>query len=555
MSNQGNLYPFLYSVIDDIEKHKVYIATSWVKRKNSSEIFERRQISLKKFRDGYGVPILEYFISVINETKPIGDCPIMSKLVHYLLKKDITPQEVFNICMDFRASLREFLFAKDEVLKKPLDFANEIAAIMEGNLSGVLGIFTDVYKNSQIKLQELESQKDKLLDEKEKIQEEKEKIQEDTSIDTLTGLINYVTFEKLIQEKVQEPLKDNQRMFLVLVDIPNLRKINLSKGNEAGDAVVHNIAIQLKAFSKEYIKLGRLAGGRFGILVNYSKDQEAYDWCVSLYKNMPDKDIKLLFCITEIDTKKTVGKIFFRAYDLIDEANTNPDIIINTDLTKVIPFKELSDQNEFINELRKINTLESIIYYKELPINNMCKIKEVGAQHIEITASRKQIKIAEIGKFIYFKTPKLGNVKANIQYIDEDRQKLSVHSFRFDIHSPLDRKLYRVKASEDFRAYIQDNNRDFDVKVLDMNNQYIAVEIDRKRNFDYGASFTLHVRMIIDGKAHNFETKTTIERMEKVLGGYKFVLLCNLEVGNENEKILTEYLASFQRNIIKDFQN
>ena len=545
MSDQNKIYPLLFSVVDDIEKHKVYIATSWVKRTNSSEIFEKRKISLKKFRDGYGVPILEYFISVINETKPLGDCPIMSKLVHYLLKKDITPQEVFNICMDFRSSLREYLFVKDEVLQNSLAFANEIAVIMDANLSGVLGIFTDVYKESRVKFQELESQKDKLL-------EEKEQIQEDTSIDKLTGLINYITFEKLVQNQIQESLKNNQRKFLVLLDIPNLREINLSQGNQAGDSIVNTVANELKEFSEEYIELGRLAGGRFGILVDYSKEQEAYDWCVSLYKNIPDKDEKIIFCVTEIDATEAVSKLFLRAYDLIDEANSHEGIIINTDFTKVIPFKELSDQGEFTNELKNINSLESVVYYKELPINNASKIKDVSAQGMEITASQKQITISETGKYIYFNTEKLGNVKANIKSIDEDRHRFSVHSFRFDIHSPLDRKLYRVKASEDFRAYIKDNNRDYDVKGLDMNNKNIAVTIDRKRNFDYGASFDLHVRMIIDGVAHNFETHTTIERMEKVLGGYKFVLLCNLDP--KNEEILQEYLASFQRNIIKDFQ-
>lgn len=545
MSDKNNLYPFLFSVIDEIEKHKVYIATSWVKRKHSSEIFAKRKISAKKFRDGYGVPILEYFISVINEKKPLGDCPIMSKLVHYLLKKDITPQEVFNICMDFRSSLREYLFDKEEVLQNALAFANEIATIMDANLSGVLAIFTDVYKDTRVKLNQLESQKNKLL-------EEKEQIQEDTTIDKLTGLRNYVTFERLIIDQIHMTSNSNIRMFLVIVDIPNLREINLSQGKSAGDTIVKDLAIDLKAFAEKDIELGRLAGGRFGILLKYAKEQEAYDWCVALYKSIPDKDEKKIFCITEVDFKKATSKLFLRAYDLIDEANSNENIIINTDFRKILPYKELSDQSEFTNELKKINSFESNLYYKELPLNNQSIIKEVGAQNMQITASQKQIKIAKLGEFIYFKIAKLGNVKANIKLIDEDRQRLTLDSFRFDIHSPLDRKLYRVKAADDFRAYIRDNNRDYNVEVLDMNNQYIAIKIDRKRNFDNGSSFDLHVRMIIDDVAHNFETTSIIERIEKVLGGYKFVLLCNLD--DNNEEILQDYVASFQRNIIKDFQ-
>ena len=191
MSGTEKLYPYLFCLVDEIEKHKVYIATAWVKKENITDIFNKRKISPKKFRDGYGVPILEYFIAVINEKKPLGDCPVMSKLVHYLLKKDITPQEVFNICMDLRSSLRTYLYIKDEFVANPLSFADEIAKIMDANLSGVLEIFTETYKATKLKLQQLESQKNKLL-------EENEQIQEDVTIDQLTGLMNYITFEKYI---------------------------------------------------------------------------------------------------------------------------------------------------------------------------------------------------------------------------------------------------------------------------------------------------------------------------------------------------------------------
>lgn len=543
MSKSKRLYPHLFSVSASIEKHKVHIATSWVKREQTIAIFTQRRISPKKFRDGYAVPILEYFLFVIKETKPIGDCPVMSKLVHYLLKKDITPKEVFNICMDFRSSLIEYLFKQKTVLQKAFAFTNEIALIMDANLSGVLEIFTDVYKESQIKLQTLEAQKEEL-------RVEKEQIQEDASIDKLTGLRNFIGFEKLLQEKIQENLETKKRIFLVLVDIPNLREINISKGREVGDEIVVNATEQLQGFKDEYLFLGRLAGGRFGVLLESLKEQDAYDWCLELYKNTPDQDEKTIYCVTEVDYKEALNKLFMRAYDLIDEISDST--IISTDFKNVIPFKELSDQSEFTNELKRLKTLESSVYYKELPISIEAKIKDVSSQNIQISASQKQVFAAEVGKFMYFSTSELDNVKANICSIDEDRLRLTLDSFRFDIHSPLDRKLYRVKAADEFRAYIRDYNRDYDVKVLDMNNKYIAISIDRKRNFDLQSNFDLHVRMVFDSKVHNFETSATIERVEKIVGGYKLVLFCHLDV--DNEEILQEYLASFQRNIIKDFQ-
>ena len=545
MSKTVRKFPFLYSVVGAIEKHKVHIATVWVKRENINHIFNDRKISPKKFRDGYGVPILEYFISVIKEEKPLGDCPIMSKLVHYLLKKDITPQEVFNICMDLRSSLREYLFAKDAVKEDPLKFLTEVATIMDANLSGVLGIFTNVYKNTKEEVLNL-------LNEQEKLLEEKEKLEEDTSVDKLTGLLSYRAFEKTLQEKTHEYADSSDRLFIVLLDIPKLRDINISKGQEAGDKIVKDTAALLRDFEDTLLCLARISGGRFGILLEFSKEQEAYDWCIELYKSMPDLDEKVSFCVSEVDSKESLGRLFIRVNDLIDEANVKDSIIVNTDFINIVPYQELSDQSEFTNELKKLTNLETFAYYKELPITNNSKLLTVNQNSIEISASEKQLKILKVGDFVYFKSKELGNVKANVQSMDKDRGRMILYSFRFDIHSPLDRKLYRVKAADDFRGYIRDNNRDYDVKILDMNSSYIAMKIDRKRNFDLDASFRLYIRMIIDEVAHNFETNGVIERLEKVPGGYKFIVRCDLDTSNE--EILQDYVASFQRNIIKDFQ-
>lgn len=544
MSQDKKLYPVLSLLLQDIKKYKVAIATSWVKKDTVKVVFEQRKISLKQFRDSYGVPIIEYFISVIDETKPLGDCPVMSKLVKYLLAKNISPKEVFDICMGFRFVLVGFLLQKKSVVNNATFFMNEIATIMDANLSGVLEIFTTANKKSQEKLQSLETEKERLI-------KEKEELVEGVSYDELTGFINYGAFEKVLIENIATSLEDKQRLFLAIVDIPNLRSVNLSKGREAGDAIIISLAEDLKALEQENIYMARLEGDRYGVLLKYEQEQKAYDWCVNLYKSFSDKEEKKVFSVTEIDTAESLTKLFIRAYDLVDEVNSTEDMIINTDFTKIEHFVELSDQNEFISEFEKVKLLETSVYYKELPMNHKSDIVRIHNNQLVISASQKQVKISEVGKFVYFPHENLGNVKANIQSLNENNSEITLDSFRIDIHSPLDRKLYRVQASSDFRGFIRDNNRDYDIEILDLNNKFVALKIDRKRNFDIGSSFTLEIRMIINNEAKNFTTQSTVVRLEKVLGGYKIVVSCT--PNEDNEEMLQDYISSFQRNIIQDF--
>lgn len=143
------LAPNLLSVIDTIESNRENIASEWIQISTVKIIFKQYKISPKKFKDGFGIPIIEYFISVVREEKRVGNCPIMTKLVLFLLEKNITPKDVFDICMGLRRTLVAFLFKQNLISNHPLEIMDEIANLFDANLSGVLNIFTAYYQEKQ----------------------------------------------------------------------------------------------------------------------------------------------------------------------------------------------------------------------------------------------------------------------------------------------------------------------------------------------------------------------------------------------------------------------
>lgn len=117
MVDKEIIAPNLSHIINSIEDGKFEIASRWIEVPTVVSVLKNRKISKNKFKDNFGVQIIEYFISVVREEKMAGDCPIMSKLVNYLLDKAINPKEVFSICMGFRKMLISYILEKNSMMK------------------------------------------------------------------------------------------------------------------------------------------------------------------------------------------------------------------------------------------------------------------------------------------------------------------------------------------------------------------------------------------------------------------------------------------------------
>ena len=665
MSTNERLTPHLYELADILEDNIILISTNWVKAPTVKAVFDARKISIKKFRDGYGIPIIEYFLSVVREEKSAGDCPIMSKLVNYLISKDITPREVFDICIGFRGSLTVFLLKQDLVLKTPVAFIEEVATIFDANLSGVLTIFTNLYADAQKKIENAKAQKTKLqqtlkiinfintkiiitqngriilanrpflemlgVDDLKSLYTKYEKgfeylsevdtyenefkvntpewirkickkdksfqceiyhekikknfrysgritdmpnedvnqyiitfsnisdhirdektLQDSIKHDELTGFRNYPVFEKLIIKMIKESKSNNSRLFFAVADIPELRDINANKGRDRGDMVISEVAEYLRLFVNEDIYYARLEGGRFGILMQYPTEQASYDWCVELFKKMNEREYKKTLAITEVDLSESVNKLFLRAYDLIEVLNNREDILVGSDFENVIEYKELPEQQEFTQRIAKLKSQEMMLFYLELPIASKVEILSTDSESVKISVSSKQLKVAELDMPIYFKLENIGNIKACIRNINEDKKVLTIDRFRLDKHSPLSRSIYRVKAEEDIKAYIENNDREYSIKVLDMNSESIAVEIDRKRNFDINSFIFLDMLLPLSDMTTSCSTNATVTRISKVANGYVMVLLCHFD--DKNKEIITDYISKQQMEILRNFQ-
>src|SRR3990167_1554843 len=92
--------------------------------------------------------------------------------------------------------------------------------------------------------------------------------------DQLTGLINRMEFEKILQSSMQDASINNTRYIVCYLDLDNFKIINDTASHAAGDALLQAIAGLLQQNIRKDDLVARLGGDEFGILLtNCSIDE------------------------------------------------------------------------------------------------------------------------------------------------------------------------------------------------------------------------------------------------------------------------------------------
>ncbi|MFY9075749.1 PAS domain S-box protein [Malaciobacter mytili] len=139
----------LSNYINLFKENKPTIIKYWLSNEKVSEILDLHRLDKKKFIQEYANAVIEYYIEVVNQTKKIGDCPIIDELLKYLKINNVTSDELFIICSGFKNALIRYSY-KLEINFYEID--KEINFIFEQNFSGVLNRYSKTIKDVETAL-------------------------------------------------------------------------------------------------------------------------------------------------------------------------------------------------------------------------------------------------------------------------------------------------------------------------------------------------------------------------------------------------------------------
>ncbi len=125
-----------YRFIDN----KTKILEQWVEYKTPAQILQQHKIDKEYFISNYASGVFDYFMGVIAGKVEIGNCPVMQELMVYLKNREISADELFELCSHFRRSMIDFSYDARLNSKRLFD---EISYIFDKNFRGILKYYTD----------------------------------------------------------------------------------------------------------------------------------------------------------------------------------------------------------------------------------------------------------------------------------------------------------------------------------------------------------------------------------------------------------------------------
>ncbi|MGL4828722.1 MAG: diguanylate cyclase domain-containing protein [Vibrio sp.] len=90
--------------------------------------------------------------------------------------------------------------------------------------------------------------------------------------DSLTGLLNRRAFKQQLNQALVKAKRSDMKLALLFFDLDKFKKINDTKGHEAGDVVLQEVAQRLKSTIRESDFCGRLGGDEFVVCLDVLQD-------------------------------------------------------------------------------------------------------------------------------------------------------------------------------------------------------------------------------------------------------------------------------------------
>ncbi|WP_297440901.1 ATP-binding protein [Sulfurimonas sp.] len=129
------------------EKQHLFVASKeiiiqqWVSYHSPKIILNEHEIDRDYFIQNYANGVFDYFMGVISGDNEIGNCPVMRELLEYLKYREISADELFELCSHFRRSMLDFSY---DVGLNSKEVFEEISFIFDKNFRGILKYYTDV---------------------------------------------------------------------------------------------------------------------------------------------------------------------------------------------------------------------------------------------------------------------------------------------------------------------------------------------------------------------------------------------------------------------------
>jgi|GEM_PF-1669848 len=101
------------------------------------------------------------------------------------------------------------------------------------------------------------------------------KLEFEATKDNLTGLANRKALYNAINRITARNLRNNQKLFIMYLDIDGFKEVNDSLGHDAGDVVLMKVGQRILSHIREYDLVARVSGDEFVVLIECAENKNS----------------------------------------------------------------------------------------------------------------------------------------------------------------------------------------------------------------------------------------------------------------------------------------
>jgi diguanylate cyclase (GGDEF)-like protein len=102
-----------------------------------------------------------------------------------------------------------------------------------------------------------------------------DRVQKLADTDSLTGLANRRTFQKVLEQELSRAARNGDQVTLMMLDVDHFKKFNDEHGHQAGDEVLTLVAKALRDASRDFDTPARYGGEEFAIILPSCSPKES----------------------------------------------------------------------------------------------------------------------------------------------------------------------------------------------------------------------------------------------------------------------------------------
>lgn len=137
--------------------------------------------------------------------------------------------------------------------------------------------------------------------------EERIKIQNERDFDTLTGLLNRLSFQNSVQNFIAQDPVHNKKAAMIMWDLDNLKYVNDTYGHDRGDEYLQLAGKALSTLKAENVYVARVSGDEFFVFMEYDGDKEVVRKTVDKIKEQLFESTLNISASTKVKVRATTG--------------------------------------------------------------------------------------------------------------------------------------------------------------------------------------------------------------------------------------------------------